>query len=285
VRASVQIEAITAAYEMDEILYELRESATALNAGRWDYLFNLIKRLGHRPEAILPDRDRITPAASFLRAYGERLVQTAHRRGAHAIGGTSTLVPTTAEALLRVQAEKEREAEAGYDGSWVAHHALVAPARAAFDRRRVHGGHLAPAQAAFDRAWAHGGPLPPPEALLDLRIPGAGVTMTGMRANIAASLQYISAWLTGRGTVVRGGAVEDTATAELARTQLWQWIYHRVRLDDGSTAGPELYRALCAEESADPRAREVLDHLVLAEECPEFLPCVAEPFLEGGKAR
>lgn len=276
IRATVQIETINAAFAMDEILYELRGSITGLNAGRWDYLFNLVKRLGDRPDTLLPDREHLTSAAPFMQAYAERLVRTAHRRGAHAIGGTSTLVPdpadpvAAAQVLTRVRAEKEAEAQAGYDGAWVAHPALVAPAREAFDRHR--GGQRADSG----------------QDLLDFHIPGASVTTGGVRANIVAALLYLSAWLGGKGTIVRGGAVEDTATAELARTQLWQWVHHRVTLDDGAPLSPERYRALCDMETAslapDPRARALLDRLVLSEACPEFFPCEAYSDLIGNGA-
>ncbi|MFE7311662.1 malate synthase A [Streptomyces sp. NPDC057555] len=225
IRATVLIETVTAAFEMEEILHELRDHSAGLNAGRWDYLFSLIKTFGHRTDFLLPDRARVTMTAPFLRAYTELLVQTCHKRGAHAIGGMAAQVPSRdpdahQAALAKVRLDKEREAEDGFDGSWVAHPGLAPVCREVFD------GVLGERPHQLDRrredvAVAAGD-------LLSVRRIGGPPTEQGVRTNIAVAVRYFAAWLGGRGAVALDGLMEDAATAEIARVQIWQWLRHRV---------------------------------------------------------
>ncbi|MEV7242838.1 malate synthase A [Streptomyces sp. NPDC093248] len=225
IRATVLIETITAAFEMEEILHELREHSAGLNAGRWDYLFSLIKTFGHRTDFLLPDRAQVTMTAPFMRAYTELLVRTCHRRGAHAIGGMAAQVPGTdpaanEAALAKVRLDKEREAEDGFDGSWVAHPALVPVCREVFDA--VLGDR--PHQQDRTREDVE---VTPADLLSVRRISGPP-TAEGVRTNIAVTLRYFAAWLRGQGAVALWGLMEDAATAEIARVQIWQWLRHRV---------------------------------------------------------
>ncbi|MCS0605538.1 malate synthase A [Streptomyces sp. LP11] len=225
VRATVLIETITAAFEMEEILYELREHGAGLNAGRWDYLFSLIKTFGHRTDFLLPDRAKVTMSAPFLRAYTELLVRTCHKRGAHAIGGMAAQVPgrdpvANEAAFATVRLDKEREAEDGFDGSWVAHPALVPVCREVFD------GVLGDRPHQLDRTRddVEVGPAD----LLSVRRISGPPTPDGVRTNVAVAVRYFAAWLRGQGAVALDGLMEDAATAEIARVQLWQWLRHRV---------------------------------------------------------
>ncbi|MEU8824714.1 malate synthase A [Streptomyces sp. NPDC048636] len=225
IRATVLIETITAAFEMEEILYELREHSSGLNAGRWDYLFSLIKTFGHRTDFLLPDRAKVTMAAPFLRAYTELLVRTCHKRGAHAIGGMAAQVPSKdpaahEAALAKVRLDKEREAEDGFDGSWVAHPGLVPVCREVFD------GVLGDRPHQLDRTRDEVD-VTAAELLSVRRISGPP-TPEGVRTNIAVALGYFAAWLRGQGAVALDGLMEDAATAEIARVQIWQWLRHRV---------------------------------------------------------
>ncbi|MEU1277253.1 malate synthase A [Streptomyces sp. NPDC005805] len=225
VRATVLIETITAAVEMEEILHELREHSAGLNAGRWDYLFSLIKTFGHRTDFLLPDRAQITMTAPFMRAYTELLVRTCHRRGAHAIGGMAAQVPSRdpeahEAALAKVRLDKEREAEDGFDGSWVAHPGLVPLCREVFD------GVLGERPHQLDRT--RDDVAVTPADLLAVRRISAPPTPEGVRGNIAVALRYFDAWLRGAGAVALYGLMEDAATAEIARVQIWQWLRHRV---------------------------------------------------------
>ncbi|WP_405436245.1 malate synthase A [Streptomyces avidinii] len=223
VRATVLIETITAAFEMEEILYELREHSAGLNAGRWDYLFSLIKTFGHRTDFQLPDRAAVTMTAPFMRAYTELLVRTCHRRGAHAIGGMAAHVPgkeaeANTAALAKVRLDKEREAEDGFDGSWVAHPGLVPVCREVFDG--VLGerpNQLERTREDVEVAAAD---------LLSVRRIAAPPTSEGVRSNVAVAVRYFDAWLRGRGAVALNGLMEDAATAEIARVQIWQWLRH-----------------------------------------------------------
>lgn len=225
VRATVLIETVTAAVEMEEILHELREHSSGLNAGRRDYLFSLIKTFGHRTDFLLPDRAKVTMTAPFLRAYTELLVRTCHRRGAPAIGGMSAQVPGEDQAadeaaLATVRLDKEREAEDGFDGSWVAHPGLVPVCRAAFDAvldDRAHQLDRTRDDVAVTAA-----------DLLSTRRVGGPPTPDGVRTNVAVAVRYFAAWLRGQGVVALDGLVEDAATAEIARVQVWQWLRHRV---------------------------------------------------------
>ncbi|MFD4724672.1 malate synthase A [Streptomyces seoulensis] len=225
VRATVLIETITAAFEMEEILYELREHSAGLNAGRWDYLFSLIKTFGHRTDFLLPDRAKVTMTAPFLRAYTELLVRTCHRRGAHAIGGMAAQVPAkepaaNEAAFAKVRLDKEREAEDGFDGSWVAHPALVPVCREVFD------GVLGERPHQLDRT--RDDVAVTATDLLSVRRISGPPTPEGVRTNISVTLRYYAAWLRGQGAVALDGLMEDAATAEIARAQIWQWLRHRV---------------------------------------------------------
>ena len=230
VRATVLIETILAAFEMDEILYELREHAAGLNAGRWDYIFTLIKRFRDDPAMVLPDRGQVTMAVPFMRAYTRLLVATCHRRGAHAIGGMSAFIPNrrepevTANALAKVREDKDRESGDGFDGTWVAHPDLVPVAMAEFDR--VLGDRP-------NQKSAPGDPTVPADALLDIAVPGGHATEAGARQDVSVTLRYLDAWLRGNGAAAIDNLMEDAATAEISRSQLWQWRRHGTLLDDG----------------------------------------------------
>src|SRR5688572_19700175 len=283
VRATVLIETILAAFEMDEILFELREHAAGLNAGRWDYIFSIIKKFRARSDMILPDRALVTMTVPFMRAYTELLVQTCHRRGAHAIGGMSAFIPSRRDpevnerALAAVRADKERESGDGFDGTWVAHPDLVPVAREVFDavlgerpnqkdRRRVEF-----AVTARD--------------LIDVRVPGGVVTERGVRANVSIGLSYLASWLAGNGAAAINNLMEDAATAEISRSQLWQWRTHAVPLDDGAPMTAERYATIRDEELATLRsslpdfpwtdAAALLDELVLSDDFAEFLTLAA----------
>ncbi|MGW2036881.1 malate synthase A [Streptomyces virginiae] len=270
VRATVLIETITAAFEMEEILHALREHSAGLNAGRWDYLFSIIKTFGHRTDFQLPDRAQVTMTAPFLRAYTELLVRTCHRRGAHAIGGMAAQVPSKdpeagAAAFARVRLDKEREAEDGFDGSWVAHPALVPVCREVFDGVL----HDRPHQLDRTREDVHVRAAD----LLSVRRIGAPPTAAGVRANVAVSLRYFEAWLRGHGAVALGGLMEDAATAEIARVQLWQWLRHRrIDRDDLLVVIDEECAALTAERpyALVAQAAAVLERAALERDLPDF---------------
>jgi malate synthase len=284
IRATVLIETILAAFEMDEILYELRDHAAGLNAGRWDYLFSIIKNFRDRPEFLLPDRAQLTMTVPFMRAYTELLVKTCHRRGAHAIGGMAAFIPSrrdpevNATALARVREDKAREAGAGYDGAWVAHPDLVPLVDEVF--RGVLGGR--PNQKNRQRDDVQ----PKREQLIDVRVPGGRVTAAGVRGNISVALQYLAAWLAGSGAVAINNLMEDAATAEIARSQLWQWIRHRATTEDGKPVTLERCRVMLREETAQLTAAgsdrdrlrtagELLEGLFSAQVFPEFLTLAA----------
>lgn len=270
VRATVLIETITAAFEMDEILYELREHSAGLNAGRWDYLFSLIKAFGHRTDFQLPDRAAVTMTAPFMRAYTELLVRTCHRRGAQAIGGMAAHVPckdpdVNAAAFAKVRLDKEREAEDGFDGSWVAHPGLVPLCREVFDG--VLGDR--PHQLERTREDVEVTAVD----LLSVRRIAAPPTSEGIRSNVAVALRYFDAWLRGSGAVALNGLMEDAATAEIARVQIWQWLRHD-RVDRGTVI--DLLDTECAAlEAEDPQAlaleaREVFVDSALSMQLPLF---------------
>jgi len=230
-KATVLIETILAAFEMDEILHELREHSAGLNAGRWDYIFSVIKKLGHRPEFVLPDRADVTMAVPFMRSYCELLVRTCHRRGAHAMGGMAAFIPSrrdpevNAIALEKVREDKDREASQGFDGTWVAHPDLVPVALESFDR--VLGDR--PNQIERQRDDVH----VTSADLLDVASTPGGITEEGLRNNVSVGIQYLAAWLRGSGAVAINNLMEDAATAEISRSQIWQWLHHgRVRPED-----------------------------------------------------
>ena len=272
VKATVLIETLPAAFEMDEILHELRDHIVGLNCGRWDYIFSFIKRLKAHPDALTPDRGAMTMGEAFLRAYSVKLIQTCHRRGAFAMGGMAAQIPikgntaANAVAFARVRADKEREAGDGHDGTWVAHPDLVAVAREVFDRLMPAPNQLARARddvvvAREDLLAVHQGPR----------------SETGLRQNIRVGVQYIEAWLRGRGAVPLHNLMEDTATAEICRAQVWQWIHHRARLADGREVTSELFRTLLAEEMVPfqgghfAQAAELFADLCLQPAFEEFL--------------
>ncbi|NUS17308.1 MAG: malate synthase A [Streptomyces sp.] len=256
VRATVLIETITAAYEMDEILYELRDHASGLNAGRWDYLFSIVKNFRDGGERfVLPDRNAVTMTAPFMRAYTELLVRTCHRRGAHAIGGMAAFIPSRRDpevnrtAFEKVKADKDREAGDGFDGSWVAHPDLVPIARASFDA--VLGDR--PNQKDRLREDVH----VTAAELIDVASLDARPTAAGLRNAVQVGLRYIEAWLRGTGAVAIFNLMEDAATAEISRSQIWQWVNSGVVLEDGGTGEKvtaDLVRRVAADDLAAIRA-------------------------------
>jgi malate synthase len=279
VRATVLIETILGAFEMDEILYELRDHAAGLNAGRWDYIFSIIKKFRRDPHAILPDRAQVSMTVPFMRAYTELLVQTCHRRGAHAIGGMAAFIPSrrdleaNARALAAVRADKERESGDGFDGTWVAHPDLVPLAREIFD------GVLGDRPNQKDRSRAEVSVTA--GDLADFRVPQGRVTEAGVRANVSVGLAYLASWLGGNGAAAINNLMEDAATAEISRSQLWQWRTQGTPLDEDQPLTADRYRAIRDEElarlrSASPDARwtdaaALLDELVLSDDFAEFL--------------
>jgi malate synthase len=246
IKATVLVETIPAAFEMDAILYELRDHSAGLNAGRWDYIFSTIKRFRSRPDFVLPDRAAVTMTVPFMRAYTELLVKTCHRRGAHAMGGMAAVIPSRRDeeanrrAFEAVRADKEREAGDGFDGTWVAHPDSVPVAMEAFDA--VLGGR--PNQLERRRDDVDVGP----DDLLSVGLTPGEVTETGLRANVNVGIQYISSWLRGNGAAAIYGLMEDAATAEISRAQVWQWVHHGATLADGRRVTPELVRELALDE-------------------------------------
>jgi len=281
IKATVLIETIVAAFEMDEILHALRDYCVGLNCGRWDYIYSFIKKFSKRPDFVLPDRAQVTMTTHFLRSYSLLLIKTCHRRGAFAMGGMSAYIPVkgdeaaNAKALAMVRADKEREASDGHDGTWVAHPGLVPVAREVFDRLMPGANQLSrpPGNAAFT-----------PKDLL--AIPEGKITEAGLRNNLSVSLQYLASWLAGQGCVPINNLMEDAATAEIARSQVWQWIHRGGALDDGRKVTAELVHTLQKEEieavrakigaqafAAQPfdKAAKLLDTLVTKPEFTEFL--------------
>jgi malate synthase len=278
IRATVLIETLPAAFEMEEILYELREHSGGLNAGRWDYLFSLIKTFRARDDVLLPDRSQLTMAVPFMRAYTRRLVATCHSRAAHAIGGMAAFIPSrrdpevNATAMARVRDDKVRESGDGFDGTWVAHPDLVPLATEVFD------GVLGERPNQKERETAP--PSGTAAELVDLRVDSGRVTEAGVRLNVSVALQYLDAWLRGNGAAAINNLMEDAATAEISRSQLWQWRARGARLDDGRTVTAELYRAIRDDELGRLGGRsegrlgdavELLDDLVLADGFADFL--------------
>lgn len=249
IKATVLIETLPAAFEMDEILYELRDHIVGLNCGRWDYIFSYIKCLSNNPDYILPDRGKVVMGEAFLKAYSLLLVKTCHRRGAFAMGGMAAQIPVkgdeqaNAAAFAKVKADKEREANNGHDGTWVAHPGLVPVATEVFDR-------LMPAPNQLDR------PISPDEfTQADLLEVHQGTrTEAGLRENIRVGVQYIEAWLKGRGAVPLYNLMEDAATAEISRAQIWQWLHFGAALEDGRIVTRELFADLLSDEMAKLRA-------------------------------
>jgi len=294
IRATALVETLPAAFQMDEILWELREHSVGLNCGRWDYLFSFIKQYRDDPTARFPDRGRLTMDTPFLTSYSRLLIETCHRRGAHAMGGMAAQIPikndpvASAEAIAKVVADKEREVRAGHDGTWVAHPGLVPVALEVFDREM-------PQTNQIDA------PRPPsgvgPAELLPA--PPGQITAEGARRNTRVAFLYLTAWLGGNGCVPIDHLMEDAATAEIARSQLWQWIHHGARCDDGTAIDPRLFRTLLRTEherfmeeldrTGDrrnaERAATLLDAVVTGSELVEFITSYAYPDLGDGPAR
>jgi malate synthase len=267
IKATVLIETILAAFEMDEILYELREHSAGLNAGRWDYIFSVIKKLGHRQEFVLPDRADVTMAVPFMRAYTELLVKTCHARGAHAMGGMAAFIPSrrdpevNAAALAKVREDKEREAGQGFDGTWVAHPDLVPVAMEIFDRVLGERPNQVDRQRPDVSSTA--------ADLLDVASTPGGITMAGLHNNVSVGIQYLAAWLQGSGAVAIFNLMEDAATSEISRSQVWQWLAHsEVAREDVMAAIEEEIGKLDGDYS---EARELFEQVALGDEFVEFL--------------
>jgi malate synthase len=288
IKATVLIETLPAAFEMDEIIYELRDHMAGLNCGRWDYIFSYIKRLGRQPDALTPDRSAMTMGKAFLGAYSLALIKTCHRRGAFAMGGMAAQIPVRGDpavneaAFAKVRADKEREAADGHDGTWVAHPDLVPVAMEVFDR-------LMPGPNQLDKLRE--------DVTIDreamLRIHDGARTLAGLRDDIRVGVQYIEAWLRGRGAVPLYNLMEDAATAEISRAQIWQWLQRGASLDDGQVVTPELFRQVLDEEMAalkstlpgfeTGRFAEAIDlfaQMSLAPDFEEFLTLPAYDILE-----
>jgi malate synthase len=250
IRATVLIETLPAAFEMDEILYELRDHSAGLNCGRWDYIFSFIKTFRRDPAAVLPDRAAVTMATPFMTAYSLLVIKTCHRRGAPAMGGMAALIPIKGDeaaneaAIAKVRADKEREARNGHDGTWVAHPALVPVAQEVFDRLMP-----TPNQIHVKRSDVE------VSAADLLAVPAGAKTEAGLRMNVAVAIGYIESWLRGVGCVPLFNLMEDAATAEISRAQLWQWLHHSARLEDGRAVDSALLRRTVEEELAAWRGR------------------------------
>jgi malate synthase len=287
IRATCLIETLPAAFEMEEILYELREHASGLNAGRWDYLFSFIKTFRERGDKVLSDRSQLTMTVPFMRAYTQRLVQICHARGAHAIGGMAAFIPSrkdavvTERALARVREDKERESRDGFDGTWVAHPDLVPIAREVFDATlgdRPHQKHRRRDDVNVTASQ-----------LVDPSVPGGLVTEGGIRTNVEVALRYLDAWLRGVGAVAIHNLMEDAATAEISRMQLSQWIAHGSEIDGGGAMTREYYQSVREEElrrivADEPvgrfhEAAALLDAIVLGEHV-DFLTIPGYALLE-----
>jgi malate synthase len=293
IKATVLVEVLPLAFEMEETLYELRAHSAGLNAGRWDYMFSIIKKLGDRKEFILPDRAQVTMSVPFMRAYTELLVKTCHKRGAFALGGMAAFIPSRKDpkvnetALAKVREDKTREATDGFDGTWVAHPDLVETAMAEFDRV------LGSKENQLDRQR--------PEVkvsasqLLDVGVPGGTITDAGVRTNVNVGVQYIASWLRGTGAAAINNLMEDAATAEISRSQIWQWVHHGVSLAEGPRVTAQLVREVEREELAKIKgavgadfysegryddARKIFEAVALSGEFKEFLTIPAYEHLD-----
>lgn len=276
IRVTVLIETITAAFQMDEILHSLKDHIVGLNCGRWDYIFSFIKKFGGNPAYVLPDRGDVTMTSHFLRSYSLNLIKTCHRRGAHAMGGMAAQIPikndeaANNKALEKFIADKQRESADGHDGTWVAHPALVEKARGIFDAAMPSANQIDKAR---DDVNITAGDL--------LRVPAGDITEEGLRKNINIGLLYLRAWLSGNGCVPIYNLMEDAATAEISRTQLWQWRHHRARLKDGRVIDDALMAAFLKEESGKLQSAEndrylqdairIFDGLVMSPALADFL--------------
>jgi malate synthase len=294
IRATVLVETITAAFEMEEILYELRDHASGCNAGRWDYIFSVIKTFRDRgAEFLLPDRNSVTMTVPFMRAYTELLVKTCHKRGAFAIGGMAAFIPNrrnpeiNAAALEKVRQDKEREANDGFDGSWVAHPDLVPVATEVFDRALGDKPNQLHRQRDDVRVTG--------QQLLDVKSTPGEITEQGLRNNVEVGIRYIESWLRGVGAAGINNLMEDVATAEISRSQVWQWVHNSARLSTGELIDANLVRRMIDEELAKLRdamgeqaydagrfkeAREVFEQVALADEFVDFLTLPAYDLLD-----
>jgi malate synthase len=277
IKATVLIETILAAFEMDEILYELREHSAGLNAGRWDYIFSIIKKFRDRPDFVLPDRAQVTMTVPFMRAYAELLVRTCHAREAHAMGGMAAFVPSRRDpevnenAIAKVREDKEREAGNGFDGTWVAHPDLVPVAMEVFDSALGD----QPNQVSHRRNDVS----VDASDLLDVRVPGGEVTGEGVTSNVSVGLQYVESWLRGVGAAAINNLMEDAATAEISRAQIWQWVRH------GKVERERVHEIEAAEiagfsEGRWDDARAVFDRVALEDDFVEFLTLPAYDYLD-----
>jgi len=279
IRATVLIETILAAFEMDEILYELREHSAGLNCGRWDYIFSFIKKFSQDPRAVLPDRGQVTMTTHFLRSYSKLLIRTCHRRNIHAMGGMAAFIPIKSDAeanekaIAQVRADKEREAGDGHDGTWVAHPGLVPVAMEVFDRLMPGANQIEKKLKDFHATAAD-----------LLQVPSGDITDAGVRQNIAVGLGYLEAWLRGTGCVPLFNLMEDAATAEISRAQLWQWVHQNKQFKDGRKIDVALCDSLINEElrkvkqssdvartAAYERSAQLMRELIRAPQFVEFL--------------
>jgi len=290
-KATVLIETVLAAFEMEEIIYELREHIAGLNAGRWDYLFSIIKKFSRDPKFITPDRAQLTMSVPFMSAYAKLLVHTCHKRGVHAMGGMAAFIPskdeeTNRQAFEKVIADKVREARLGYDGTWVAHPKLVAVAKTEFDN--VLGSSPNQKQIMHPDLKVNG------KDLLDVESAGKLITENGIRLNIRVAVQYLEAWLNGTGAVALYNLMEDAATAEISRAQLWQWLYHQSTIEGGENFTEEKFNLFYKQEmdllilqfqkeNRDlknlKQAGDLLNQLVLNKNFEEFLTPLAYEYL------
>lgn len=293
IKATVLIETILAAFEMDEILNELRDHSAGLNAGRWDYIFSVIKKFRNHPDFLLPDRALVTMNVHFMRSYTRLLIRTCHRRGVHAMGGMAAFIPSRRDpevnerAMAKVKEDKELEAHNGHDGTWVAHPDLVPVATAVFDATL--GAHPHQIGVLLDDV--------PVEAkdLLNVRIEGGAITEAGVRTNVNVGIRYLAAWLTGNGAAAIFNLMEDAATAEISRSQIWQWVHNQAVLDDGRLLTHELVQAITDEELTSIRdevgddafqsgrwveARRLFEQVALADDFEDFLTIPAYAVLE-----
>ena len=281
IRATVLIETILAAFEMDEILFELREHSSGLNCGRWDYIFSFIKKFRNRPDFVLPDRSIVTMEKHFLKSYVELLIQTCHRRGIHAMGGMAAQIPIKSDpaaneiALEKVRQDKLREVTAGHDGTWVAHPGLVPLAKEVFDTHMK-----TPNQIARQREnlQVHPSDL--------LAITEGKITEEGLRWNIDVGLQYLESWLRGSGCVPIYNLMEDAATAEICRSQVWQWVKHGARLNDGRPVTQQMVRDIIAEQKIKLKrgrmeeAADIFERMMTSADFAEFLTLEAYDYID-----
>ncbi|HEV2010393.1 MAG TPA: malate synthase A [Candidatus Limnocylindria bacterium] len=275
IKATVLVETFPAAFEMEEILYELRDHSAGLNAGRWDFIFSAIKKFNHRADFLLPDRIQVTMTVPFMRAYTELLVRTCHKRGAFALGGMAAFIPTRKDpkvnevALAKVREDKIREANDGFDGTWVAHPDLVPIAMAEFDR--VLGTRKNQLERTRDEVRVSD------EQIRAVGVPGGTITDTGVKSNVSVGIQYLESWLRGVGAAAIYNLMEDAATAEISRSQVWQWVHHGAKTVEGTPVTKDLIKKLGRDEVArlDGPGRKFADALALFEEV-----ALADRFIE-----